>query len=184
MYCPKCGSQNADETKFCRGCGVDLSNVLAVIPATPGVPPTTPRQKRLPFLREESKYYSRWGMSGASSEPQSLAEKQVELSSAGWRGLIGGLGFLIVAALSFGISGNLAVLGLFMLVFATVFLAGGISRFIQARGLKKLRESEASGPALTPGQPDYISPTRRLFETDELTADPPSVTEHTTTHLR
>jgi hypothetical protein len=165
---------------------VDLSNVLAVIPTTPGVPPPTPQPKRLASLfgQDESKYYSRWGMSGASSEPQSLAEKQVELSSAGWRGLIGGLGFLIVAALSFGISGNLAVLGLFMLVFATVFLAGGISRFIQARELKKLRESEVSGPALKPGQPDYISPTRRLFETDELTADPPSVTEHTTTHLR
>ena len=24
MYCPKCGLQNADETKFCRGCGENL----------------------------------------------------------------------------------------------------------------------------------------------------------------
>jgi len=27
MYCPKCGSNNADGTKFCRGCGTDVSNV-------------------------------------------------------------------------------------------------------------------------------------------------------------
>lgn len=24
MYCPKCGIQNSDETKFCRGCGENL----------------------------------------------------------------------------------------------------------------------------------------------------------------
>jgi hypothetical protein len=24
MYCPHCGAQNAEETKFCRGCGEDL----------------------------------------------------------------------------------------------------------------------------------------------------------------
>ena len=31
MFCPKCGLQNAEEAKFCRGCGTDLSNVLAVV---------------------------------------------------------------------------------------------------------------------------------------------------------
>ena len=39
MFCPKCGLQNADETKFCRGRGADLGNVLAVVNVTPPAPP-------------------------------------------------------------------------------------------------------------------------------------------------
>jgi hypothetical protein len=27
MYCPKCATQNTDETKFCRSCGSNLSLV-------------------------------------------------------------------------------------------------------------------------------------------------------------
>jgi hypothetical protein len=35
MFCPKCGLQNADGTKFCRVCGADLGSVLAVIDGRP-----------------------------------------------------------------------------------------------------------------------------------------------------
>lgn len=31
MFCPKCGSQNLDGSKFCRGCGSDLSNAMAIV---------------------------------------------------------------------------------------------------------------------------------------------------------
>jgi len=155
MFCPKCGSQNADETKFCRGCGGNLGNVLAVVE----------------------------GKAPRGGLP--LAEKQIELSSRGWRGLLGGTGFLIVASLAFALSGKITF-PLFMLVFAFVFISTGISRFIEARGLKRLLEQ--SGPqherAISSGQPDYIQPQpRSLFATDDLTGENRSVTENTTTRL-
>ena len=35
MFCPKCGQQNPDNGKFCRGCGTDLGNVSSALSAPP-----------------------------------------------------------------------------------------------------------------------------------------------------
>ena len=183
MFYPRCGSQNSDETKYCRGCGADISRVLAVTlrSTTPPLRGTPPNQggellstnpPLTPLLHKEGS--------------QSLAEQQIDLSSRGWRGLLIGMGFLIVADLGFGLSMRTWVLGFFGLIFAIVFLGTGISRFIQAKGLKRLlepqRDSEAAA-ALSPGDADYIQPSQSLFSTEDLTATPRSVTEHTTTRL-
>ena len=156
MFCPKCGAQNGDGTRFCRGCGADVGGVLAVVEGK--VP-----DAELP-----------------------LAERHIDLYGSGLRGVMIGVGFLIVAGLSFGISIKLAVLGLFMLAFASFFLGTGISRLVQARALKRLREPKATEhapPALAPGEADYIRPARSIYATDDLATTPASVTEHTTTHL-
>src|SRR5687768_8103617 len=31
MFCPKCGTQNPDDGRFCRSCGADLGNVSAAL---------------------------------------------------------------------------------------------------------------------------------------------------------
>jgi hypothetical protein len=154
MFCPKCGAQNVEGTRFCRGCGADVGSVLAVV-------------------------------EGRSPAELQLAEKYIDLYSRGWRGLVAGVGFLIVAGVSFGISMRLAVLGVFALMFAFVFLSAGISRFVQARALKRLREPKGKEqpPTLSPGEEDYIRPLHSIYETDDLVRQPGSVTEHTTTHL-
>jgi hypothetical protein len=155
MFCPKCGSQNADETTYCRGCGADLSSVVAIV-------------------------------TGKVRDSPALAEKQIDLYSSGLRGAIIGAGFLIVAGVSFAISIKLAVMGLFMLAFASFFLGTGISRLVQSRAIRKLREPEhpKQAPELTSGQPEYFKPARSIYETDDLLGAPRSVTENTTTHLK
>ena len=180
MFCPKCGTQNADETKFCRGCGADVSYVLTVVSTASAYPvaesnPTRPKTNRsgfnLPYVE--------------SGEGQTMAERSVDLSSRGWRGLLIGVGFLIIAGLTFAISEKLAVLGIFLLMFTVFFIGTGISRFVQARGLKRLLEPGCSElePRLAAGNADYIQPRRSLFATDDLTAEPRSITENTTTRL-
>ena len=154
MFCPKCGAQNADGTKFCRGCGSDVSNL-----------PTALDAKQRTDLN--------------------LAEKQIELYGSGMRGLIIGIGFLITSSIAFAISIRFAVLGVFMLAFASFFLGTGISRLLQARALKKLLtpispELSASSPEALP---DYVNSPASIYETDDLARIPASVTEHTTTHL-
>jgi hypothetical protein len=113
------------------------------------------------------------------------AEKQIDFFSRGIGSLIAGAGFLIVSGVSFAISIRLAVLGVFALAFAFVFLGGGIARLVRARGLRKLRESSdpRRTPELSPGDADYIKPGRSIYATDELTAVPGSVTEKTTSLL-
>ena len=43
MFCPKCGSQNPDSGRFCRGCGADLGNVSQAL-ANPAA--SAPRDRR------------------------------------------------------------------------------------------------------------------------------------------
>ncbi len=160
MFCPKCGSQNADETKFCRGCGADVSNALA--------PATNARGRRLSGRTEAA--------------PMSIAEQQIELFSRGIRGLIMGGGLFVVSALAFVLSERGLTFSLFMLAFGFLLVGTGISRLIHAKGLKAL--DKRGGPAaLPPGQADYLQPRRSFYETDDLIGRPLSVTEHTTTHL-
>jgi hypothetical protein len=152
MFCPKCGTQNTDETKYCRGCGVEVGNVLAIV-------------------------------EGRSGKLPAIAEKHIDVFSSGLRGLMLGVGFLIVSGVSFGISIRLAVLGVFALAFSIIFLSVGVSRLVKASALKRLLEPRSVQPELTTGSTTYIAPTRSIYETDELSAAPGSVTDHTTRHL-
>ena len=160
MFCPKCGSQNADETKFCRGCGADVSNALAPVARAYG--------GRLSGKRGDA--------------PMSIAEQQIELFSRGIRGLIMGGGLFVVSALAFVLSERGLTFSLFMLAFGFLLAGTGISRLIHARGLKALGKG-AKPAELTSGQPDFIQPSGSIYNTDDLISRPPSVTERTTTHL-
>ena len=150
MYCPKCGSQNFEKSKFCRGCGADVGDVTAVVAGK------------------------------QAKATMSLAEKAIALNSRGIRGVLGGIGFLFVAAVIWSRPPYDGIFWLLPLTLAFVWLSTGISRFVQARGLKVLSK-DRDQLTLPPSQMDYIKPLRSIYETDDLA--PASVTEHTTTNL-
>jgi len=85
--------------------------------------------------------------------------------------------------LAFGISEKLAIIGLFALAFAFFFGGTGVARLFQARALKKLHESKNVKASLTSGEPAYITPSRSIYDTEDLAATPRSITENTTTLL-
>lgn len=150
MFCPKCGSQNVDKSKFCRGCGADVVDVTALV------------------------------ADKQAKSPMSLAEKAIALNSRGIRGVLGGVGFLFVAAVIWSRPPYDGIFWLLPLTLAFVWLSTGISRFVQAHGLKALA-MQNEPVVLPPGQMDYIKPQRSIYDTDDLI--PASVTEHTTTNL-
>jgi len=55
MYCSRCGTQNADEAKFCQNCGAPLT--ISVSPATPAAPVTAPVVQYAGFWRRSVAYF-------------------------------------------------------------------------------------------------------------------------------
>lgn len=155
MFCPKCGLQNADQTKFCRGCGVELGGVLAVVDGRVAKP-----------VR-------------ASND---LLERSIALKSRGVYGVLASGGFLAIAWMTMVWGEKLWFL--LPLAFAFVFMAAAVSRFVQASGLRKLAQQNGPAE-LTAGRADYLAdntgPPRSVYETDDLI--PASVTERTTNLL-
>ncbi|HMS41146.1 MAG TPA: zinc ribbon domain-containing protein [Pyrinomonadaceae bacterium] len=164
MFCPKCATENPDNGKFCRSCGADLSNVLAVVEGS--------------FLVENA----------ASSE-----NSPAELYSTSIRNIILGLGFLLAGFLLFTIPPREGVFWLLMMIPGFFLLASGISRWIKADALKKERSIRVNVPQqpifaetqpkkeLPPTQTDYVKPQKSIYETEDLM--PQSVTEETTRQL-
>jgi hypothetical protein len=59
MYCPRCGSQNTDATKFCRQCGLPLAQVMDYVAAGgTGALAQAPSPQPAPTLPETSEMLS------------------------------------------------------------------------------------------------------------------------------
>src|SRR6478672_10145367 len=118
MFCPKCGLENSDGTKFCRGCGSNLGGVLASLDGKPKRPLTI--------------------FDNAGKPLRSLEERAVILQSRAVRGAITSVAFLIGSGLMLFFAPPSSMAWIVLLVLALVVLAGTIARAVQASGYRKL----------------------------------------------
>ncbi|MDM7922549.1 MAG: zinc ribbon domain-containing protein [Pyrinomonadaceae bacterium] len=167
MFCPKCGTKNPDDGRFCRSCGGGLSNVPAALAnVNLGLHPVGRGKK----------------------DPDELFAEAV-------KNLIFGVGFLIISIVLFAtnVAGG-KVWWWSMLFPAVSFIAMGTSNYLKSKRLERkmgvapLAEASVSlpGPAaepapLPPAREQFVTPESR-YKTGDLV--PPSVTDDTTKHLK
>lgn len=170
MYCPRCGAQNIEDSKFCRGCGADISLVPQAL--TGHLP-----EKRAVGHDAEGKPYDEHGRRIRKSKDAPRLDKAIA-------NVFTGVGFLLVAlsVLLFFPGGRIWWFWLLLPAFGS--LGGGAAEYVRFK-MSKGEESKLPGmdsrPSFQP-QPARVSalPTRN---TSELVPPPPSVTEGTTRHL-
>lgn len=155
MFCPKCGVQNGEGTKFCRGCGSDVSSVPAALVARrPG--DTALAEKQIDLYGS--------GMRGA-------------MIGAGFL-ITSGVAFAISTRSAVLVIFMLAFASYFLGSGVSKLLQARALR-------RLLSPPESALPAAAPTKtlPDYEKPPTSFYETDDLAQIPASVTEQTTTHL-
>ncbi len=178
MFCPKCGTKNPEDGKFCRSCGTDLASVNAAISGD------------LPALLGEL------DLDASCGQKESLRRKDAhEVYGDGVKGVITGIGFLIVslALLFTGVAGGKA--WWWALLFPAFFgFAKGVSDIMKSQ--KMLQTRRAASVSSTQGSFGSVPANNVLPspKTDFLPANvesryktgdlvPPSVTDGTTRHL-
>jgi hypothetical protein len=162
MFCPKCGAQNADDAKFCRACGTDISLV-----------PQAVTGKLAQRLSEEDEDYSRPGRRHRRRGGRPTVERAV-------RSFLMGLAFVFVAvsARTWAPAGN--IWWFWLLIPAASMIADGIGTFIRLQEEKKRLAPPTYVPSQTAMPPQApragALPPRNTGEI----VPPPSVTESTT----
>jgi zinc-ribbon domain len=169
MFCPKCGAQNIEDAKFCRGCGADISLVPQALTGR------LSEKRAVGYDAEGQPYDESGGRIRRRKEPARL-DKAI---STGFTGLA----FLIVSIiLAFTRTGY--DWWYWLLIPAFILIGGGIAEYVRYKQAEKkfnrLPPLEEPRTAMPPA-PARVSalPPRN---TSEL-VPPPSVTEGTTRHL-
>src|SRR6476469_70149 len=163
MFCSKCGTENPDNGKFCRSCGVPINGGTAVAPAMP------PQLQRLVDKKGKPISYE-----------SALAK------------IFTGIAFIVIACfLYFTNAAGGHAWGFWMLIPGFASLGKGIAQYLQnndsggPNAISPMQNDVRGIPAaapqkLPPAQQQWVSPDS-TYKTGDLV--PPSVTETTTRHL-
>ena len=163
MFCPKCAAQNADDAKYCRACGTDISLVPQAV--------TGQLAERL--NREED--YSFHGRRRRRRGREPSIERAV-------KNFFMGLAFIFVAFAAWTWAPAGHIWWFWMLIPAASMLAEGVSISLRLQAEKK----RLAPPAYVPAQTAVPPPPRASALPPRTTGEiipPPSVTEGTTRHL-
>lgn len=195
-YCPKCAAQNAEDAKFCRSCGANISLVSQALSGE-----LLEDRNRQANLLEDA--FGSFGatkngrgkakkasvvkpVSGVNMAPMNLdwsgggkRKKQPSLES-GITNIFMGVGFVFVAfaALFFAPAGR--IWWFWLLIPAFAMFGGGVAELVRLKLGRQLAPVGNPTTAVPPIQRAAEIPAART--TTEI-PQPPSVTEGTTRHL-
>jgi hypothetical protein len=153
MYCPKCGTANNEDTKFCRACG---ANLMLVPQALSGQLPEAPSRHRSRAERRAHRH-------GEDSLTSGITQAFI------------GMAFLIIAL---GLWFSKQFWGLWMLIPAFALLGKGVAQIVSIKYGPTLTPGGAQA-AMPPAEGARELPPRN----SQSFVPPPSVTEGTTRHL-
>ena len=191
MFCPKCGTENPEEGRFCRKCGTDLGAVSKAI----GSDTHTGMDLMSVDLGDISELGAELEDLGRSRRRRrGHSDDPGDLLANGVKSAITGVGFIVVSIVLFftGVAGGHAWWWA-MLIPGFATLASGLGNIAKARRAERRLEQRSAGvqkampassrkPAIGPAGTDFIpAKNSASFKTGDLV--PPSVVEDTTRHL-
>jgi hypothetical protein len=194
MFCPRCGSSQSEELKFCKSCGANLFAVRQVV-ATRETGETFDWSNTwiAEMFRSSDEIKRRKDelerQRGITPEIKRYIEIKAGVITASAGLAIGIFLFVFMQGLILGgqvsadaaeILSRLWIAGVIPLFVGIALMVNGI--FVSKKMVEAARRTPVSGPA--PEQPDTNPKSLRSADTSEFIPSSFSVTEDTTKHLR
>jgi hypothetical protein len=164
MFCPKCATQNADDARFCRGCGTDISLVPQAVSGA--------LAERMAAADDDTRH-------GRRRRHRDDRTPSIERAV---KNLFMGIAFVLVAfAVITRMPGGFAW-GYWLFLPAAGMISKGVGMYLRLQEERKRLAPPVYNPA-----PTAVPPPRQVSalpqrDTGEM-IPPPSVTEGTTRHL-